>query len=65
LQFFGVFAAYNRAFIVAVVALWVASIAILAHVSRHPSGRSPRFSLFLGALGLWNAVLSRAALHAR
>ena len=39
-QFFGVFADYNRAFIVAAVALWVASIAIVAHVARDTSRRS-------------------------
>jgi hypothetical protein len=33
-QFFGVFADYNRAFIVAVVALWLASIAIVARRPR-------------------------------
>ncbi len=64
-QFFGVFADYNRAFIVAVVALWVASIAILAHVSRDPSHRSPRLSLFLGALWLWNAVVYHALFFTR
>jgi hypothetical protein len=39
-QVFVAFADYNRAFIVAVLALWVASITIVAHVSRDPSRRS-------------------------
>ena len=64
-QFFGVFADYNRAFIAAAVALWVASVAILAHVSRDPSRRSPRLSLFLGALWLWNALVYHALLFTR
>jgi hypothetical protein len=59
-QFFGVFADYNRAFIVAAVGLWLASVGILVHVSRDPSGRSPRLSLFLGVLWLWNAVVYHA-----
>lgn len=54
-QFFGVFALYNRAFVVVVVALWIASIGTLAFVSRDPGGRSRTLSLFLGALWLWNA----------
>ena len=41
-QFFALFADYNRPFVVAVVALWLASIAALAHNSRDPSRRSPR-----------------------
>ena len=64
-QFFGVFAAYNRAFIVAVVALWAASIAIVAHVARDPSRRSRRLSLFLGVLWLWNAVVYHAVFFTR
>ena len=64
-QFFGVFADYNRALIVAVVALWLASIVILAHVSRDPSRRSPRLSLFLAALWLWNAVVYHAVFFTR
>lgn len=64
-QFFGVFAAYNRAFIVAAVALWIASVAILAHVARRPPDRSPRLSLFLGALWLWSAVFYHALLFTR
>lgn len=64
-QFFDVFADYNRTFIVAVVALWVASVAILAHVSGDPSRRSPRLSLFLAALWLWNALVYHALLFTR
>ena len=64
-QFFGVFADYNRTFIVAVVALWVASVAVLAHVSRDPSRRSRRLSLFLAALWLWNALVYHALLFTR
>jgi hypothetical protein len=64
-QFFGVFADYNRAFIVAVVALWVASLAIVAHVSRDPSRRSSRLSLFLAVLWLWNAVVYHAFFFTR
>jgi hypothetical protein len=54
-QFFGVFAQYNRTFIVVVVALWLASTATLVFVSRDPARRSRTLSLFLGALWLWNA----------
>jgi hypothetical protein len=54
-QFFGVFALYNRTFVVVVVALWLASMTTLAFVSRDPARRSPTLSLFLGALWLWNA----------
>lgn len=64
-QFFGVFADYNRAFIVAVVALWVASIAIVAHVARDTSRRSRWLSLFLGGLWLWNAVVYHAVFFTR
>jgi Family of unknown function (DUF6064) len=54
-QFFGVFAQYNRTFIVVVVGLWLASVATLVFVSRDPARRSRTLSLFLGALWLWNA----------
>ncbi len=64
-QFFGVFAEYNRAYIVAVVALWVASAAILVHVSRDPSNRSSWLSLFLAVLWLWNAVVYHALFFTR
>jgi hypothetical protein len=39
-QFFGVFASYNRAFVVVVVALWLASIGTIAFVSRDPGRRT-------------------------
>lgn len=64
-QFFRVFADYNRASIVAVVTLWVASIAIVAYVSRDPSRRSSRLSLFLAVLWLWNAVVYHALFFTR
>jgi hypothetical protein len=64
-QFFRVFADYNRAFIVAVVALWVASIAIVAYVSRDPLRRRSRLSLFLAVLWLWNAVVYHALFFTR
>lgn len=64
-QFFGVFADYNRALIVAVVALWVAGIAILWYTSRDPSHRSRKLSLFLSALWLWNAAVYHALYFTR
>ena len=59
-QFFGVFAEYNRAFIVAVVGWWVLSVALPAYVAYDPARRSARLSLFLGLLWLWNAVAYHA-----
>ena len=64
-QFFGVVADYNRSLIVAVVALWAASLVVVVHVSRNPSVRSPRLSVFLGALWLWNAVAYHALFFTR
>lgn len=55
-QFFGVFASYNRAFVVVAVALWLACIGTIAFVLRDPVRRSRTPSLFLGVLWLWNAV---------
>jgi hypothetical protein len=43
----------------------LASIVILAHVSRDPSRRSPRLSLFFAALWLWNAVVYHAVFFTR
>jgi hypothetical protein len=64
-QFFGVFALYNRAFVVVVVALWLASIGALAFVWGNPSRRSRLLSHFLGALWLWNAVAYHALFFTR
>ena len=64
-QFFGVFALYNRTFVVVVVALWIASIALLAFVSCDPLRRSRTLSLFLGMLWLWNAVAYHALFFTR
>lgn len=64
-QFFGVFASYNRAFVVVVVALWLATIGTLAFVSRDPARRSGTLSLFLGVLWLWNAVAYHALFFTR
>jgi hypothetical protein len=54
-QFLGVFALYNRAFVVVVVGLWLASLGTVAFVLRDPTRRSGTLSSFLGALWLWNA----------
>lgn len=64
-QFFGVFALYNRTFVVVVVTLWVASLGAFAFVSRAPAARSGTLSLFLGALWLWNALAYHALFFTR
>ena len=64
-QFFGVFGSYNRAFLVVVVALWLASIGTIAFVSRDPVRRSRTLSLFLGVLWLWNADVYHALFFTR
>lgn len=64
-QFFGIFAEYNRSFIVVVVAVWLAAISALALTWRRPDRWSPALSLFLGALWLWNAVAYHAFLFTR
>jgi hypothetical protein len=64
-QFFGVFGLYNRAFVVVVVVLWLASIGTLAFVVRDPVRRSRTLSLFLGVLWLWNAVAYHALFFTR
>jgi hypothetical protein len=64
-QFFGIFAEYNRAFLVVAIAFWLASIWALAFVSRDPAPRSRILSLFLGALWLWNAFAYHALLFTR
>ena len=64
-QFFGVFAEYNEAFWLVVVALWFATIAALVLVWRYPERWSPMLSLFLGALWLWNAAAYHAFLFTR
>ena len=64
-EFFGVFALYNRRFIVVVVALWLASAGMVAFVSRDPERRSRTLSLFLaGTVAVECGRLSRALLHA-
>ena len=64
-QFFSVFAEYNEAFWLVVVALWLATIAALGAVWRYPERWSPMLSLFLGALWLWNAAAYHAFLFTR
>lgn len=64
-QFFGVFASYNRAFVVVVVALWLASLGTLAFVLRDPARRSRTLSLLLGVLWAWNAVAYHALFFTR
>jgi hypothetical protein len=64
-QFFGVFADYNRASIAAAAALWLGSIVALAQVAGDPSRRSPRLSLFLGALWFWNGAVYHAVYFTR
>ena len=59
-QFFAVFAAYNRAFIVVAVALWLVSVGVLIGAFRNPERLSRVLSLFLAALWLWNAVAYHA-----
>lgn len=64
-QFFGVFASYNRAFVVVAVALWLACIGTIAFVLRDPVRRSRTLSLFLGVLWLWNAIAYHALFFTR
>jgi hypothetical protein len=64
-QLLGIFASYNRAFIVVVVGLWLASVGTLAFVSRDPARRSRTLSLFLGVLWLWNAGAYHALFFTR
>lgn len=46
-QFFGVFALYNRTFILVAVALWLASVGAVGFVSRDPERRSRTLSRLL------------------
>ena len=64
-QFFGVFAAYNRAFWLVAVAVWIGSAATAAFVWREPVGRSRVLTHFLGILWMWNAVAYHAFLFTR
>jgi hypothetical protein len=64
-QFFSIFAEYNEAFWLVVVALWFATIAALGLVWRYPERWSPMLSFFLGALWLWNAAAYHAFLFTR
>jgi hypothetical protein len=64
-QFFGIFAQYNRSFLVVVVVLWLATIASLTLARRRADRWSPALSLVLGALWLWNAIAYHAFLFTR
>ena len=64
-QFFAVFAEYNRAFVFVAGALWIATVAIIAFVTRSPATHSRVLSMFLGLLWLWNAVAYHAWLFTR
>jgi hypothetical protein len=64
-QFFGVFAAYNRAFWFVAVVLWIVNVAALALAAANPAGRSRSLTYFLGLLWLWNAVTYHAMLFTR
>jgi Family of unknown function (DUF6064) len=64
-QFFGVFALYNRTFVVVAVALWITSVGTVAFVSRDPERRSRTLSLFLAVLWLWNAAAYHALFFTR
>ena len=64
-QFFSVFAEYNEAFWLVVVALWFATIGALVLVWRYPERWSAMLSWFLGALWLWNAIAYHAFLFTR
>jgi hypothetical protein len=71
-QFFGVFASYNRAFVVVVVALWLASIGTIAFVSRDPGRRTllayPLNALIIeegGPAKLWDFLSSHGLRQAR
>ena len=64
-QFFGIFAEYNRAFWLVVVALWLASDWVLVLAWRNPAGQSRTLSFLLGVLWLWNAVAYHALLFTR
>jgi hypothetical protein len=64
-QFFAIFAEYNGAFWMVVVAFWLATVAAVALVWRHPGRWSPAASFFLAALWLWNAAAYHAFLFTR
>jgi hypothetical protein len=64
-QFFSVFAEYNEAFWLVVVALWIATMVALMLVWRRPERWSPMLSVFLGVLWLWNAAAYHAFLFTR
>lgn len=64
-QFFRIFAEYNHAFWIVVVAMWFATIAILVLAWRDPERWSRLVSFFLGALWLWNALAYHAFLFTR
>lgn len=64
-QFFGIFAEYNRAFWLVVVALWLASAWALVLAWRNPTGQSRTLSFLLGVLWLWNSVAYHALLFTR
>jgi hypothetical protein len=64
-QFFGVFAAYNRAFLPVAVAFWLAGLLVLVLAWRDPSRAGRLLSLYLGALWLWNGLAYHALLFTR
>jgi len=64
-QFFGIFAEYNRTFVLVAAALWLTSIVTLVVAARHPARHSRTLSYFLSALWLWNAVAYHGLLFTR
>jgi hypothetical protein len=64
-QFFAVFADYNRAFGYVVIALWLATAAVLALTWRNPERHSRTLSFWLCVLWLWNAIAYHAPLFTR
>jgi hypothetical protein len=64
-QFFGVFAAYNRAFLPVAVAFWLAGLAVLVLAWRHPSRAGRPLSLYFAALWLWTGLAYHGLLFTR
>jgi hypothetical protein len=64
-EFFGVFAAYNRALIVGAAGLWFVAIGVLIGAARRSRRASRALSLFLAALWCWNAVAYHALFFTR
>ena len=64
-QFFGVFAAYNRAFWPLVVALWIAAAGSIVVAWRTPATHSGMLTFTLAALWAWSGLVYHAWLFTR